>query len=741
MQILEGLNPQQQEAVCHGKGPLLILAGAGSGKTRVLTHRIAYLLQQGVSPYAILAVTFTNKAAGEMKERVSRLVGPVGETILVATFHSACVRILRADGHFIGLDKHFVIYDTQDQLTVIKEVLAQLNLSEKNFSPKAVLATISAAKNELIGPEAYDKRAADFWGNTVAKVYPLYQEKLRKNQAVDFDDLIMLTTKLFQECPDVLRKYQERFEFILIDEYQDTNHAQYTLVKLLAALNRNICVVGDDDQSIYSFRSADIRNILEFEKDYPDVRVIKLEQNYRSTQTILHAANGVISHNIQRKNKQLWTENPVGEKIIKYKAGDERAEAAWVAQEIERLVRQEGRAYKEIALLYRTNAQSRSFEDAFVPRGLPYRVVGGQRFYDRKEIRDILAYLRFINNPHDRVSFRRIINTPKRGIGEASLERFLGFVDDAGLTIMEGLSRIEEAPGLTARAVKPFSAFYYTVVGLMAEAATLPVSELTRKTLESVGYLDELRNDGTVEAKSRLENLDEFLNITAEFQKESDDQSLAAFLETVALVADVDTYDADGNAVALMTLHTAKGLGFPIVFLVGMEEGIFPHSRAIMDSGEMEEERRLCYVGITRAKERLYLTHSTMRTLYGGTQVCVPSRFLEEIPEELLVDAGGSQNSFFWEAGSTGGNQLRMAAKPVSSWSGVRSKTTVQTPQQPALDERWQPGDKVVHPKWGPGTVITVTGEGEEAMITVAFPGLGVKQLISKYAQLQPAIT
>jgi DNA helicase-2/ATP-dependent DNA helicase PcrA len=736
MQLLEGLNTVQQEAVCHTEGPLLILAGAGSGKTRVLTHRIAYLLLKGVDPRQILAVTFTNKAAGEMKERVGKLVGPMAETIWVSTFHSACVRILRMDGHYLGLERSFVIYDTQDQLTVVKEVLAELGMSEKNFNPRAILSSISSAKNELIGPEEYDKKAADFWGNSVAKVYPLYQKKLQKNQAVDFDDLIMKTVKLFTDFPEVLRRYQERFRYIMIDEYQDTNHAQYLLVKLLASLYRNLCVVGDDDQSIYSFRSADVRNILDFEKDYPETKIIKLEQNYRSTQTILEAANGVVSHNINRKQKRLWTENTQGEKIIKYRAGDEREEAFWVAGEIERLVREEGRSFRDFALLYRTNAQSRSFEETFIARGIPYRVLGGLRFYERKEVKDILAYLRFVHNPSDRVSFRRIVNTPKRGIGEASVERFLGFVEDWNLSLMEGLDRVRETPGLTGRAIKPFSELYGLLLNFREQMETLSVSALTQMILEATGYLRELREENTVESKGRLENLDEFLSMTMAFEKESDDKSLAAFLETVALVADVDAYDSNGDAVVLMTLHSAKGLEFPVVFMVGMEEGIFPHSRAAMDSGELEEERRLCYVGITRAKEHLYLTHAARRMIYGGLQAGIPSRFLQEVPDCLIRDL---QRERAERVAAAGLSHLAARSAGVAQRSSVGLRPQVQA--QPQSAPGGEPanlvvGEKVNHPKWGAGTIVTVSGEGSDAMVSVAFPGIGIKQLLAAYAQL-----
>lgn len=741
MQILEGLNPVQQEAVCHTEGPLLILAGAGSGKTRVLTHRIAHLLLKGVAPQEILAVAFTNKAAGEMRERVEKLVGPMAEAIWVSTFHSACVRILRMDGHLLGLERSFVIYDTQDQLTVIKESLAELGMSEKNYSPRAILSSISSAKNELIDENAYDRQAADFWGNAVAKVYPVYQKKLRKNMAVDFDDIIMNTARLFHDFPGTLRKYQERFRYIMIDEYQDTNHAQYTLVKQLASLYRNLCVVGDDDQSIYSFRSADVRNILEFEKDYPEAHVVKLEQNYRSTQTILNAANGVVHNNINRKDKRLWTENPEGDRIVKYRAGDEREEAFWVAGEIERLVREEGRPFREFALLYRTNAQSRSFEEHFIARGLPYRVIGGLRFYERKEIKDILAYLRFLHNPADRIGFRRIVNTPKRGIGDASLERFWGFIDDGSLTIPEGLERVAEAPGLTGRAIKPFTELYYMLISLMSRIEALTVTELAKAVLEETGYLRELQAEGTVESKGRLENLDEFLAMTAEFEKGSDDKSLSAFLETVALVADVDAFDPNGDAVVLMTLHSAKGLEFPVVFLVGMEEGIFPHSRAVMDSGELEEERRLCYVGITRARERLYLTHAAIRMVYGGLQAGVPSRFLLEVPEHLIRDL---QRERMERTNATAMQQqrapMRSVPQPVRPAPAGSAISTPRPPQMTSGESAsLRAGEKVVHPKWGPGTIVSISGEGADAMISVAFPGIGIKQLLSAYAQLTKA--
>ncbi len=708
-QWMEDLNPAQREAVCHTEGPLLILAGAGSGKTRVLTYRIAKLLSDGVNPKNILAVTFTNKAAEEMRQRATDLIGPQAVGIWLATFHSTCVRILRQDGPAIGLDRNFVIYDTQDQLTVVKEVMRELNLSETNFNPRAVLSTISGAKNELIGPEQYEKQAADFWSEVVRKVYPLYQKKLRQNSAVDFDDLIMMAISLFQEHPEILGKYQQRFRYIMIDEYQDTNHAQYTLVNLLARKYRNLCVVGDDDQSIYSFRSADIRNILHFEKDYPEVKVVKLEQNYRSTQNILKAANEVIRNNHSRKSKTLWTENEEGTPVTVFKVADEKEEAWLVSSLIEQLIREEGRKFSDFALLYRTNAQSRAFEEVFIQKGIPYKIVGGLRFYDRKEIRDILSYLKLIFNPNDRISLRRVINTPKRGIGETTVERLLGFMDTNGLSNLEGLSRVEEIPAITARSIRPLTGFYQFLSEMVALKEKLSISELTERVMEDSGYLGTLRSDDSIESRTRLENLGEFLSITAEFERESEDKSLSAFLETVALVADVDNYNQNQDGATIMTIHSAKGLEFPVVFLVGMEDGIFPHSRSLMDLGELEEERRLCYVGMTRACKRLYLTHAVMRTIYGKTQFSIPSRFLDEIPEELLDKPQDRKPSL--------SDQSTPSPGPDDE-KKINKKTT------------YGPGDKISHRKWGIGTIISVEGEGEDAIAKVAFNGLGIKDLL-----------
>lgn len=709
LHFLADLNPVQKEAVCHEKGPLLILAGAGSGKTRVLTYRIARLLSDGVPPEDILAVTFTNKAAGEMRTRVGRLVGPGADRVWIGTFHATCARILRRDGRETGIPPGFAIYDSQDQVAAVKEALAKADLSEKNFPPRAVLAAISAAKNALIGPEDYRRGAADFWTETVARIYPVYQEILRRCQALDFDDLIGEAVRLFAQKPEVLRRYQERWRHVLIDEYQDTNHAQYELVRALAQKYRQICVVGDDDQSIYGFRQADVRNILEFERDYPEARVIKLEQNYRSTGNILAAANAVILHNQSRKAKTLWTENPAGGPLIVQRAFDEREEARFVVDEIQLLAGEEGRGYADFAILYRTNAQSRPLEESLIQRGVPYRIVGGLRFYERREIRDILAYLRLLNNPADAVSFRRVAGL-QRGMGEATVGRVIDAALERGTDLLTAAAGADELPRTAGRAREALG----KLVGLYARAAAMnaTVLELTKFFLEETGYLKDLRAEGTPEAEARLENLQEFLALTAQFQEESDDPGLAAFLEAVSLVAEADAYDAAADAVVLMTLHAAKGLEFPVVFMVGLEEGIFPHARAT-EEGEIEEERRLCYVGITRAKERLYLTHANSRILYGDSVPSLPSRFLREIPASLTAPAVRPET------------RESVAAAPGPARSAIMPRIGV-----------FRAGDKVTHPMWGPGVVVECRGGGEDAIVTVAFPGLGVKQLAVAYAGL-----
>lgn len=774
-QLLAGLNPQQREAVLSTEGPLLILAGAGSGKTRVLTHRIAWLLHQGVSPFHILAITFTNKAAGEMKERVEQLVGPAARDIWVSTFHAACVRILRRELDKTGFSSKFVIMDTADQLAVIKECLRDLNMSDKQFHPSAVLGAISNAKNELLGPSAYAARARDWFGQQVASVYRLYQEKLAAQNGLDFDDLIMKTVELFRTDADVLDYYQHKFRYIMVDEYQDTNHAQYEFVRLLASSHRNLCVVGDDDQSIYGWRGADIRNILDFEKDYPEAKIVKLEQNYRSTQHILNAANSVVQRNVGRKEKRLWTDRGAGERISVYEADSAEGEAWYIANEIERRQATEGKNLRDFAILYRTHAMSRVIEDIFMRRQIPYVIFGGLRFYERKEIKDALAYLRLVHNPYDIISFRRVVNTPKRGLGPASVERVELFAAGQGLSVIAAAARAAEA-GLGPAQARKMQQFAEMIMAAAELAPTLGVAETLKQILEASGYRRELLAENTTEAQVRLENLDELLSVAAEFDQASaglteeqlaaagltpDDIGLGGFLSGVALVADVDQAETERDAVVLMTLHSAKGLEFPVVFLVGMEEGVFPHIRALTDEEQLSEERRLCYVGMTRAQEKLYLTRALARMVHGQTMYNRPSRFWEEIDPECLDEAvtggfgnglggAGSYGSGYGHSQRAGagarfavGAQTDFGRSVSSDAAGAGGQPLLRQPRPaanrgPVLTDL-AAGDRVVHPKWGEGTVVSTHGEGEDAEITLAFPGLGVKRVIARYAGLRRA--
>ncbi len=724
MDILDNLNPEQYAAVTYGDGPLLILAGAGSGKTRVLTQRIAYLIsQRGVSPANILAVTFTNKAAGEMKERVERLLGYSAERIWVSTFHSTCVRILRADGAKQGIDPNFVIYDSQDQLALVKEVLKELNINDKNFPPRSVLEAISRAKNELQTPADYGERATDFWEKTIARVYQLYQQKLGENRAVDFDDLIMQTVLLFRNNPVVLEYYQERFRYILVDEYQDTNKAQYELVNLLAAKYSNLCVVGDDNQSIYGWRGADISNILAFERDYPNAKVIKLEQNYRSTQTILSAANNLIQFNIARTKKNLWTEAGQGEPIKVYWAADERDEAKFIIDEITRL-HQAGFKSADIAILYRTNAQSRPFEEAFLYGGVPYTVVGSLRFYDRKEIKDLIAYLRVIYNPADNISLKRIINVPKRGIGETTVGKLESRAAQRGTSLYQVLLDITAgSETVETRAKSKIGDFVKMIEDLRAQQEGESLTNLVEELLEVSGYRAELVLSKDEQAKGRLENINEFLSATQQYDRELPGEGVGLFLEQLALLSDIDSYEGESDLVTLMTLHSAKGLEFPVVFLAGLEEGIFPHSRSVWEMDQLEEERRLCYVGITRAKERLYLTSAARRTIFGLTDNRLPSRFIEEIPAELKEEIKPKSARGAFAAPQT---QRESVSAP-----GVEK---VLAPQQKVASDQFKAGVKVSHPKFGTGTIVSVKGEGADAILVVAFPGEGVKQLLASFA-------
>lgn len=771
MTILERLNPQQREAVTYLGGPLLILAGAGSGKTGVLTNRIAYLLEQGVSPFNILAITFTNKAAGEMKERVGRLVGPAGNSLWVSTFHSACVRILRREIEKLGNDRHFGILDTDDQKTIIKDCLKELNISDKQFHPSAILAAISRAKNELLGPEPFSRRAKDFFEQRVSETYVLYQRKLRQTNALDFDDLIMRTVELLQSRPDVLEHYQEKFRHVLVDEYQDTNHAQYVLIRLLAGKYRNLCVVGDEDQSIYLFRGANIRNILDFEKDFPEARVVKLEQNYRSTQNILSGAHAIIRKNRERRDKRLWTDKGSGHPIGLYQATNEHDEAWFVSNEIERLMAAEGRSYRDFAVLYRTNAQSRVFEEIFRRQAIPYCIVGGLRFYERKEVKDLLAYLRLIANPSDILSFRRIVNVPRRGIGPTTVERIERYVSEEGIPISETALQADQIAGLQGAAAAKVKRFGELMAVLRQQADFLPVKDLIGEVFERTGYLAELKAEGTDEALGRIENLKELLSEASDYQKATEDTTLEGFLEKVALVADIDNLEGGRDSVVFMTLHSAKGLEFPVVFLAGMEEGVFPHSRSLTEEKELEEERRLCYVGMTRAMERLYLIHAWERTLYGNTVHNCPSRFLNDVPEELTTAPGGPRSSSrqVTEAfrapvqgrpvsaaqaptrsvGSATARAIGVAeARPMGAApsrsrgaTAARSAAAAAAPAGPvgpkpgATDLK--AGDRVRHPKWGEGTVVSSRGEGPDAVITIAIPGQGIKQVVAGYAGLQ----
>ncbi len=649
-ELLANMNPRQKEAVMHTEGPLLLMAGAGSGKTRVLTHRIAYLIEEkNVNSWNILAITFTNKAAREMKERVNQLLGSGGEDVWVSTFHSMCVRILRRDVDQIGYSRNFTIIDTSEQNTLMKRVLKELNIDPKKYDPRSILGAISNAKNELLTPADYENQQGSLFEQIVGRCYALYQKELRNNQCMDFDDLIMNTIRLFKENEDALQFYQRKFHYIHVDEYQDTNHAQYTLVNLLADRFKNLCVVGDADQSIYGWRGANMQNILDFEKDYPDAAVILLEQNYRSTQTILNAANQVIKNNRNRPDKNLWTENRAGEKITYYRGDSERDEARFIVSEMQKQIADKGRKFGDFAVLYRTNAQSRVIEEMLLKANVPYTMVGGRKFYDRKEIRDILAYLSAIANPSDSLSLERIINVPKRGIGATSVEKLREFASLHEWSLLEAAMNVDLA-NISGKAGKELGSFGMMMDQFAQMIPYLSVTELTKEILDKTGYKQYLINQNNLESQSRLENLEEFLTVTQEFDKrfeaqneddaDAPEEKLTVFLNDLALLSDVDSYEEESSQVTLMTLHAAKGLEFPVVFLIGLEENIFPLSRALMEESELEEERRLAYVGITRAEEELFLTNAFSRTLYGRTQYNRPSRFVEEIEQDLLQSLG-----------------------------------------------------------------------------------------------------
>ncbi len=736
--LLDGLNPAQLEAVIHTGGPLLVVAGAGSGKTRVLTHRIAHLIEEHrISPYQVLAITFTNKAAAEMRERVGALVGPVAQKMWVSTFHSACVRILRRDAQRLGYPSAFTIYDQVDAVRLTGYVIRDLNIDPKRFPPRAVHAAISALKND--GKDALDAvdAAQVIYDRKIAEVFVEYQARLKRAGAMDFDDLLGKTVELLRVEPEVLADYQQRFRHVLVDEYQDTNIVQNDLVTLLGEEHRNVCVVGDSDQSVYKFRGADMRNILDFETAFPDATVVVLEQNYRSTQTILDAANAVISNNLARKPKDLWTEAGAGDRIVKFQGEDETDEAQWITREMTRLHDGGDRRWSDMAIFYRTNAQSRVLEEQFLRSGIPYRVVGGTRFYDRREVKDAMAYLKAIVNTTDEVSVKRVLNVPKRGVGDQTVGRLDAFARAQGISFVDALRRWDEA-GVSPRSARGIETFLNILDDLGADLSVGP-STLLDSILERSGYLAELQADPSIENESRAENLAELVGMAR------DVDTVEGFLEQVGLVADTDQLpdpdDPSETGVVMMTLHAAKGLEFPVVFMSGMEEGVFPHMRALTDPAELEEERRLCYVGLTRARERLYLAHAWCRTLYGGTQYNPPSRFLDEIPSELVEDSSASRTRR--RSDRSGGS--RDTGWGSTSWSPAGRERVVERASRPSPTPRptqahelgFKVGDDVCHNVWGDGVVLLVEGAGEKAEAVVNFGTVGEKRLLLSWAPLE----
>jgi len=764
--ILEGLNDKQYDAVTHTEGPCLVIAGAGSGKTKVLTHKIAYLIgEKGAKPWDILAITFTNKAANEMKERIAGLVGEAAKDIWMGTFHSICVRILRKFIDRIGFDSSFIIFDTSDQKTLVKNCLKDLAIDDKMFTDRSVLSEISNAKNEMLEPEQYTVRSnGDFRREKIATVYELYQKRLKENNAIDFDDIINYTIKILMENPDVLEYYANKFKYVLVDEYQDTNKAQFTLITLFASINGNITVVGDNDQGIYSFRGADISNILNFEKDFPGTKIIKLEQNYRCTGNILKAANSVIKNNEVKYKKELWTQNEEGHLPKVYVAENEYDEGSYLAQQIEHLKREEYYKYSDFAVLYRMNTQSRAIEDIFRRENIPYKIVGGLKFYERKEIKDIIGYLRLIQNNSDNLSLKRIINEPKRGIGKTSLDKIEQVANSNGISMYEVIKDAEQY-GLN-RVYLNSREFINTIEEIKLKKEEMNISELIKYTLKKTGYTKALENENTVEAENRIENLNEFLTVAMEFEEQFAENSLSEFLEGITLSSDIDNLEEEEDAVTLMTLHSAKGLEFPTVFLVGMEEGIFPGYKSISEPKELEEERRLCYVGITRAKENLFLTCSKQRTIFGSTSYNPTSRFLNEIPEELLEgyeEAFGlnhkeeifKDSSYSWTYGSKNNGNIKtykvnekepvaVASNKTNQNNGFMYRTAesfLNNLTKKANDNidlsQYKVGIRVFHKKFGEGTINTVEPEGDDLKVDINFDKAGHKRLMAKFAKLE----
>lgn len=751
--LIIGMNDKQAEAVQTTDGPLLIMAGAGSGKTRVLTHRIAYLIDEKyVNPWNILAITFTNKAAREMRERAIAL-NPATQNTLIATFHSMCVRILRREADYIGYNRNFTIVDPGEQRTLMKRIIKQLNLDTKKWNERSILGTISNAKNDLLDEIAYEKQAGDMYTQVIAKCYKAYQEELRRSEAMDFDDLIMMTLRLFDQNKDVLAYYQQRYQYIHVDEYQDTNHAQYQLVKLLASRFKNICVVGDADQSIYGWRGADMQNILDFEKDYPQAKVVLLEENYRSTKKILQAANNVINHNKNRRPKKLWTQNDEGEQIVYHRANNEQEEAVFVASTIDNIIREQGKNFKDFAVLYRTNAQSRTIEEALLKSNIPYTMVGGTKFYSRKEIRDVIAYLNILANTSDNISFERIVNEPKRGVGPGTLEKIRSFAYEQNMSLLDASSNVMMSPlkGKAAQAVWDLANLILT---LRSKLDSLTVTEITENLLDKTGYLEALQVQNTLESQARIENIEEFLSVTKNFddnpeitvEGETGLDRLSRFLNDLALIADTDDSATETAEVTLMTLHAAKGLEFPVVFLIGMEEGVFPLSRAIEDADELEEERRLAYVGITRAEQILFLTNANTRTLFGKTSYNRPTRFIREIDDELIQYQGLARpvNSSFGVKYSK--EQPTQFGQGMSLQQALQARKSNSQPQVTAKlqalntnnshETSWEIGDVATHKKWGDGTVLEVSGSGKTQELKINFPGIGLKKLLASVAPI-----
>ena len=774
-EILKELNDKQYEAVVNTEGPCLVIAGAGSGKTKVLTHKIAYLIKEkGVKPWNILAITFTNKAANEMKERIVGLVGDVAGDIWMGTFHSICVRILRRFIDRIGFETSFIIFDTTDQRTLVKNCLRDLNIDDKLFNERAVIAEISNAKNEMLTPEMYRARTnGEFRKEKIADIYELYQKRLKENNAIDFDDIINYTIEILQDNEDIREYYCDKFKYVLVDEYQDTNKSQFTLVTILASKYKNITVVGDNDQGIYSFRGADISNILNFEKDFPGTKIIKLEQNYRCTGNILKAANSVISNNEVKYKKELWTQNEEGNLPKVYQAEDEYDEARYIVEQIGHLKREEYYKYNDFAVLYRMNTQSRAIEDILRRENIPYKIIGGLKFYERKEIKDIIAYLRLIQNTNDNLSLRRIINEPKRGIGKTSLDKIEAISNDTGIPMYEIIKRADEF-GLN-RVFINSREFINVIEELKAKKDDMNISDLIKETLRKSGYIKALENENTIEAENRIENLDEFLTVAIEFEEEEAENGLSQFLEGITLSSDIDDLDEDADYVTLMTLHSAKGLEFPVVFLVGMEEGIFPGYKSISEPKELEEERRLCYVGITRAKEHLFLTCSKQRTIFGSTSYNQVSRFLEEIPEELLEgyeeafgettnkDRMFEDSSYKWSYGNNGNGKVKsykidtkepvMAAIKINNGIGNKNNNNNNFMFRTAESflsnlnkkknntnvdlSQYKSGVRIYHKKFGEGTINKVEPEDDDLKVDINFDKVGHKRLMAKFANLE----